>query len=339
MKKSASLLLICCLLSLPGFAQRLKKDEARSLSYKLLRQYSPDSYHLLKTMADAPTKLKTGSSSISFGEATDFMVWVEQKDKESLISSLETAVHETNHGYTFRMGVFLKEKDTEEDADGWGFASLNNQEAYYIDPEQTIVVEKTEVYRTKEMNEVIPERFKTFRYKTYVYPSSGIGAQKDGAYGLMDEWNSYYHGTRTSFDFYPYFEARAGRDFSVWQQYVQNVAGTYYAHLEFKYYILEYLLYAKENYPEVYEGILNNAQFRLAFRTIDSRFTKLTEDWFAQIDQIIAAGKEQGKNVRIDGEYFWIDGSGVGIFSEHWEVLTEALSDPKYQPLLADLQE
>ena len=310
-------------------AQRLDKDEARSLSLKLLRQYSPDSYHLLKEMGDAPKKLKTGSTSISYGEATDFMTWVEQRDRDALLASLETAVHETNHGYTFRMGPFLH-----EDPESLGFSALNKLEAYYISPEQTIVVQKTGVYRTREINEVIPDRYKTFRYKTYVYPSSGIGAQKDGVYGLMDEWNSYYHGTRTSFDFYPYFEAQAQKDFTVWSQYVQNVSGTYYAYLEFKYYILEYLLYAQVHYPDYYADIMANEAFRLAFRTIDQRFGTLIATWFEQVEGIIVAGNKQGLDVQHRGEYFYIDGSGVGTFSEYWEVLSEALSDPKYADLL-----
>jgi len=42
-------------------------------------------------------------------------------------------------------------------------------------------------------------------------------------------------------------------------------SGDYFAYSEFKYYILSYLIYAKENYPEIYAETMDNQALRDAF--------------------------------------------------------------------------
>ena len=45
--------------------------------------------------------------------------------------------------------------------------------------------------------------------------------------------------------------------------------------------MLSYMLYAKEHYPDVYTGLLSNADFRKAFTTIDNIYGGLVSEYRA----------------------------------------------------------
>ena len=51
------------------------------------------------------------------------------------------------------------------------------------------------------------------------------------------------------------------------------------AYAEFKYYILNYLYYAKKHHPDVYKGIVNNKEFCKAYKTLESSYAKLIKEY------------------------------------------------------------
>ncbi|MCI8538657.1 MAG: S-layer homology domain-containing protein [Oscillospiraceae bacterium] len=53
------------------------------------------------------------------------------------------------------------------------------------------------------------------------------------------------------------------------------------------FYILRYMLYAKEHHPDSYQGILENDEFRLAFSTIDSLYSNLIQSCGCTYDQYL----------------------------------------------------
>lgn len=58
-----------------------------------------------------------------------------------------------------------------------------------------------------------------------------------------------------------------------WFQYANLGANDRLAYAEFRYYILTYMLYAKDKHPDVYQGIVNNQEFKNAFKSVDNCFS------------------------------------------------------------------
>jgi len=301
---------------------------ARKQVWQYLQRYNPDAYQLVKAYYDAPKKYQLGNITVTLGPRTDFMVYVYDYTDKGIRDALGTVVHEINHGYTSVVAnqQLAKESDLDyEWGDEYSYFFLNNQ--------QSILVKHTQVYTTRQMHPTVPKNLHTFRYDTYVYPSDRIGAQVQGAYGLLDELNAYYQGTRTSVSLYPVYEQQAKNNPKAWLQYFSNVSGTSYAHMEFRFYILHYLLYAKDNYPEVYKGIMGNAAFLKAFTEVDTRFDELNQQYLAQKRQILNTLNTKGTYTEEDDQFVYIGGNGVGHFGQPYNLLKAAMQAPKYQAM------
>ena len=116
----------------------------------------------------------------------------------------------------------------------------------------------------------IPEALRTTHYDRYV--SSEVspiqGSRSDGVYGLLDEFASYCWQLNNHVKLIPF---RGEKTYVQW--------GSYLNYMEFRYYILSYLLYAREHYPELYEEITDNEAFCRAFTAIDERFAGFVQDY------------------------------------------------------------
>lgn len=115
------------------------------------------------------------------------------------------------------------------------------------------------------------------------------------------------------------------------------------AYAEFRYYILSYLLYAKEHYPQVYNGILQNENFRTAYLTIDSTYAKVIRDFKGNIDEIIRIMSQNGYSARVEGEYeyLWIGSGestrGVSLIGKDYQKLMKEMEKNQYQQVMAEL--
>jgi len=199
------------------------------------------------------------------------------------------------------------------------------------------VVKHSKIFITNEINSIFPEKLKTSRYETYVYPSEQImGSQQSGIYGLLDELNAYYHGTKTSLDLYDYY-IQNQNDVSGWMQFFSDFYGTYYAYLEFKSYMIFYMLYAEKNYKDIYSGILANKDFLYAFRKTDENWKKLLNDFSSTKIKIIKNLEGQGIEVVESGDFIMLNGQGVGNFSEKYKLFQTELKDNKYQKIAQSL--
>jgi hypothetical protein len=69
-------------------------------------------------------------------------------------------------------------------------------------------MKKTKTFPSREIIPSIPENLRTFRFSDYVETTNEIqSTQNEGIYGLLDEFNSYYQGTKASFDLLPLRES------------------------------------------------------------------------------------------------------------------------------------
>ncbi len=167
-----------------------------------------------------------------------------------LEGELGTVVHEQLHGYTGMAG--------------W------RSEYIYIGDGKSIEVTYTDVYDTAEVADTFPAELQTFRYDTYVSSDAeyNMASRQQGIYGLMNEFAAYCWGMNNDIKMEAYFGS---------SQY--GFTNTYVAFAEFHYYILSYMIYAKENYPAVYNGIMANDNLRKSFKIIDNKFQQLAEQY------------------------------------------------------------
>ena len=148
----------------------------------------------------------------------------------------------------------------------------------------------------------------------------------------MDEWNAYYHGTNTAYNLYSYYTVKSDDDPQVYLEHITDIAGTYFAYYEFKYYILSYMIYAKKNHPEAYKDILENLKLKKAYRAIDRDYTKLNKDFqfrMKRIEKILSARPEMPE-VAIKNGYYFIGRKGVDLFTEERDVLKTELAKPNF---------
>ena len=103
--------------------------------------------------------------------------------------------------------------------------------------------------------------------------------------------------------------------------------------MEFRFYILQYMLYAKAKHPAVYQGIMANTAFREAFTMVDQQFTALNKKFFAQKRQILARLNAKGIYTEEDEQYVYIGGNGVGHFGQSYNLLNTEMQQPKYQAM------
>ena len=242
----------------------------------------------------------------------DVMVWWRDTDT-TITSSIETAVHEECHGYSYSACSF-------------------NWEAIYIGDGNCIQVPYTEVYKSEEMARTIPDNLRTFRYETYIGEGAIVSANGRGAYGLLNEFTAYCWGFHNVVSLYPYYEI-LGVTPDTWHDFIALGANGRMAYAEFKYYILMYLEYARQNYPTVYEGIINNEAFCDAYLTIETIYADLIYDYEQKLQEIAETLTLNGYPSSVDGDWFRYPKGGSGIFTSDYEKLIAEIEKPVYQEI------
>lgn len=272
-----------------------------------LKQYSPDGFHIVDTFGK-----RTGG--------TDFMEYWDPSSEDSRWDSYNTIVHEMAHGYMMALA----------DRDSLCILASRNER---------IMVPLTEVFFSREMVPSFPKELRTFRFDYVDCQEDELGAQAHGAYGLLDEMAAYYLGTKTSWELLPCFQAQGAK--APWGSFFQSVNGTLYGILEFKLYVLKYLLYAQRNKPAVYRGIMENGQFAKAFLAVDRASTAFIRDYFAGKETVYESLRKLGFEAREDGRSLILgkDGQTVyyGTFLDVYTLLAKELEKPEYRDLMRSL--
>jgi hypothetical protein len=224
-----------------------------------LLSYSNTSYEIVNGF-------KSNGSSISHDGYTrsssmQHLKYCELDDLKSFLSSIDITVHETAHAYDSQI-PYMKANQ------GSTFTNLSNTEGFYLDPFSSVCVEfpKSKLFPSNELVRVIPESLRTFRFNTYVNAGPTQSTQCDGVVGLMDEFNAYYHGSKVLYDLYPLFKEAYGTGVSwSWPSKFVSNADAFY---EFDFFIKEYLLYAKQHHPSLYQELKTHPTFSYVFKSI-----------------------------------------------------------------------
>ena len=264
---------------------------------KVLNAYSPDGAFILQYSLD---------------EGYSFLDWWYS---DRLCDGINTAVHEECHGFTFTEAI-----------KNYQF----NAQAFYLGDGKYNIVQNTAVYNTLEMASSVPMQLRTDRYDLYVgTPYDNLASQVNGVYGLMNEYTAYYWGTKSALELYDYYmDQNATGD--QWMDYVFDVIGTWGAYTEFRYFILHYMLYARENYPAVYNGIMANEKFIESFTIIDNNHLRLKEDIWSTFDTLSDHLDSKGIWNSWSGTGFTINGYGYSMMMDVYGPFLDELAKPEY---------
>jgi hypothetical protein len=239
---------------------------------------------------------------------------------DTALDMINTSVHEECHFFTSR---------------GAGYDAEN----IYLGGGRKINVAFTQVFPSKEMAAQIPQNLRTFRYDTYVGAAAedNMASNVLGPYGLLDEFTAYCWGVNVSVKLFDYYKTLPQTP-DTWFDYIQSGGSDYAAYAEFRYYILEYLIYAQANHPDVYKSIMANDDFKTAFNTIDAKFASLVSAYKASLGEIKTIMSAEGYSVSEDNGCFWIGNRGVGISSDDYDTLMTEMAKPAYQNMLKALK-
>ncbi|MFT5916239.1 MAG: hypothetical protein ACI81T_002743 [Bacteroidia bacterium] len=267
----------------------------------------------------------------------EYTVYARGNNHSEMVDDYTTVIHESLHGYDMTKSMDLWSKyvfDENAPAKSWN--------VYFHSSETEIVVPKFSTYNSTELNKVIPKEWQKniFRYDLYVGDGSGVSSQDDGIYGMVEEFNAYYHGTKAGYELRPYY-ASFCTDAECWQPYFSNISSTVYAYHEFRLFIAWYLKYAKQKHPKVYQDCLRNENLKVAFSITNAAYKKLVADYFQTREEIIEEMETKyGVEVRLTDEYFTIlkdgFGSGVGVPDKSIKYL-EGLLKPQDIALLESI--
>lgn len=323
MKKFFILLLIFT--SLFAFGQKLSNDQQENLMYQLVDQYYPDAGWMLRDLTSLPRKYNINGMNITSYGGDDPSFWIRGNTASDVVESLSTVIHESIHGYTSEKNYQFLAEHTPE-----GYTFRDNYSAYFIDKEEIILVKHTEGYNSNELKKDIPKDLRTFRYSPYIAPRSNLGSQQEGIYGLLDEFNAYYQGAKMVWLLLPYFEALDDPN-EGFQDFVSEFSSDRLAFYEFTYFTLKYLIRSERTYAYEYKDIINNIPLRKAYTAVYQNFLALDMAFQEKLETKIEELKSIGLNARVSGEYFYIDGYGVGIQTEEINLLKRELekSDDK----------
>jgi hypothetical protein len=306
-------------------AQHLNESQQVRLMTDLIKTYSPEGQQIVTSLSKLPRKFKINQATITTVGVTKPERWLSGKTAEDIRNSLSTVIHESSHSFTSYYGYQMLTKNPPED-----YQFGDDYSAFLISAENIILVKHTEVFNSNELKKDIPKDLRTFRYSPYISPKSNLGSQKQGIYGLLDEFNAYYQGNLMSYNLYPVYQQLAADNPNIYQKYIQNMSSDRLAFYEFKYFILAYLRRAKTEYPAIYRAFLDNAPLREAYKQIHNRYQELMNAHDTRLSELMETLNSQGIESYFEDEYFYVENRGVGMNTGEILILKTELLKPEY---------
>ena len=163
--------------------------------------------------------------------------------------------------------------------------NMNNTSKVLLPSIESIEIEKTEVIPTIEMVSFFDSTCfvdNIFRFNLYCNSSSS-SSSTFGVYGMIDEFSAYYHETNVAYLMYQQFKVQP--NFA--NTFRKDLLSSMFAYYEFNLFMGGYLSYVKTNNPIIYNKIVTNKNFCLAYAKIDDDYgglAKLIEKEFANDD-------------------------------------------------------
>ncbi len=304
------------------------------------KKYSPDSWYLLMSYDSLPLSVSApvlNGGTVSSNKTAETFDYLRGRTKGDLLASMEKNVHEISHGY-FDQKVYryLNDNNLEFNPD-------NSNGFIYINPYRNFFISfpLKAMYPSGRLSTIIPASLRTFRFDTYI--KGETSTQSDGVIGLLNELHAYYCGSRYCCDMLEAYKLAAGSDADGLFEWVTHTQSTMTAYYEFDYFIREYLLYMKRNYPEKYEMLKSYEPFVEAYNTLRTVYSDLINRHIGYInnemDQLNSSGEAE---IKIADGWLWVKSgnsnisSGTPIFSEDRDKLLPVLQGKRYREIESD---
>ncbi|WP_258542474.1 hypothetical protein [Parvicella tangerina] len=197
----------------------------------------------------------TNSDEIIGSQEDDFVkIFLKSGFDGDFIGTFGTTVHECLHGYDSDL------------ADGLEWDNNTYPIAYFVDKGIVVRFAGKRLFKTEELHkEFFSKDVKNlFRYGTYVQANSGpstASSNQWGIYGLIEEFNAYYHDVRAQVEYFKCNSYQGPSD--------ETFGNTMHAYFEFNIFMANYLKYAKVYHKEDYDYMMKNHDLRLAYTLIE----------------------------------------------------------------------
>lgn len=311
----------------------------RENALAIMQQYAPEEYEILKRYKSLPNNLvrktKNGGTMTSTA-GDDVLMFIDFESEAAMLGSMSTNTHELNHMLT--SGWF------------WEWARVNNVATgtnltyyFYIKPGTEFPVDTDlKFFPSAVLTKVIPQKQITYRFETYINGTSST--QAHGLLGLLGEYNSYFHGLKTSMQLRPAFlnagKEKPAKNYTNW---LMDAGGSSEAYYEFRFFIFEYLLYARTHYPDLYKSLKTEGWFAAVFNAISEEYYSYLKSWQYEVTEGYMRFAEKNKIESLSTPGVRILFGGAGSFSglvvrtEDYYKLFDVLHSTRYDVLFSEL--
>lgn len=304
--------------------------------------YSPDSWNLLMQYENLPTRSSApaiNGRSVSTEKSVTTFFYLEGNTRTEILSSMATDVHEIAHGYCNQnIFQYATEKGLELD--------MNKAELFfYYSPSRSFFISfpLSSLFHSNELVSVIPENLRTFRFNTYI--AGTTSTQREGVIGLLDELHSYYLESKFYSQMLDAYKTSEGSDTEGFYEWVHHSQSAMTAFYEFDFFIKEYLLYMKQNYPSNYLKLKSYQPFIEAYSSIRLSYEEVIKNYLQLINsEINHLNSSVNNGAKIEDNELWVrtgnsdTSKETPVFSEDREKILPVLESDRYQLIIADFQ-
>lgn len=282
------------------FAADANENPTADEVINLVNTYDSDAAQILNTMT---------------GRGDDITSWI----GNGVVTSVDTSVHEEFHRYTIYLGRY-------------GNSSFEYN--YYLGNGQNLYVPETEVLKTEEATGDLASEYQTDRYSLYVSEGASASANKDGVYGLLDEFAAYYWGGHAASRLYPYL-ATFCETATDWRGYITDFLNERNAYAEFYCWTLLSLEETRTSRPDIYQKLLANTGYVEALRYFEESYRNMLAEFEDNISEICldlngAAFEESYR----DGV---VDLGRVGLYiPDDYDTLLPLINDSSFDTVKSD---
>ena len=213
---------------------------------------------------------------------------------QKAVDACDVSVHESYHKFAQTKNI-RKEDGT----------LSGGSEKVYIGKKKAVTVKFTPVFFSREMVDSIPKRCRSTsyhypsgdRFAVYVVDENGLmDSDTNGVYGLLNEFTGYCWGLNANNKTFSYRQ-NFPYDANTWEGFYSDGENDRLAYMQFKYYILHYMIYAKEHYPAVYKKLVANKSLTKAYRLVEKQFAGEVAEYEKLIKKASAKAASKGNTV------------------------------------------
>jgi hypothetical protein len=235
-------------------------------SVEQLRSLSPREFEILKRFNELPDHLTVNieNGTMSTTKTGSMLEYMKGGDRFDCLSDIGTNVHELNH-------IITADYSYEYCRIHNRIFNEKNMYYFYLDTgNEMVVFSNVDYFPSSVLIPQINEANRTFRFNTYIGGNSST--QSDGFLGLLDEYNAYHHSLNTVWDLKSAYLKATDDPVKGYIQWMSTLISDVEAYYEFRFFILEYLRYARLNKPEVYGQIKSEPDLITVFNRITECF-------------------------------------------------------------------